>query len=257
MPLIASKNIGIDSYSFFVRKNPDVSTIEFIAETKLGSATAPSSTQTVTLPTGTIAGDLCLAYFLSYDNDNDYLVDGSRPSGFTNIYSAGTSWLVSSSTYMGLNVSYKVLTDADITTGSVSFTTNAGGGTVDQLAIILHTYRTNRPISTITLSSVNSGSGNSLVPTQTLLTAGITNAVLACGLVMGNLDNIATGSINMPSIIGLNTGGNVSNTSFSGPDFNSMRILVRYGTNPLNNIPVSNDADNGYNAMISFYMTIK
>lgn len=257
MPLIASESIGIDSYSFFIRKDPDVSVINFIAQNNLGAAVVSSSTQSVTLPTGSIAGDLCLAYFLSYDDDNDYLIATSKPSSFTNIYSAGTSWLVSTAKYMGLSVSYKILTAEDITAGSVSFTTNAGNGTVDQLAIVLHTYRTNRPISSITVSSVNSGSGASVVSTQTLLTAGIQNAVLACGLVMANQDNFSAGSISMTNITALNTSGTSSNTGFTGPDFNSMRIITRSGTNPINNITVSNDIDNGYNAMISFFMTIK
>jgi hypothetical protein len=186
-----------------------------------------STASTCTLPTGTAVGDYVILF------DRSTTTTDTIPSGWTSINKATT-------TGIRTNISYKVMTDADITAGSIT-------GMAGIVRKIMTTYRPNGKFNTFTVSTPGSQATTAAPTSQTL---GMNGAVSGSAVV-GFACYAATGAI---SSRGFSLSGS---TEYTSGTTNLYVTAISFTTTQSKFSSTITMTDSGTNTLQSFYLSWK
>jgi hypothetical protein len=186
-----------------------------------------STASTCTLPTGTAVGDYVILF------DRSTTTTDTIPSGWTSINKATTSGIRT-------NISYKVMTAADITAGSIT-------GMAGIVRKIMTTYRPNGKFNTFTVSTPGSQATTAAPTSQTL---GMNGAVSGSAVV-GFACYAATGAI---SSRGFSLSGS---TEYTSGTTNLYVTAISFTTTQSKFSSTITMTDSGTNTLQSFYLSWK
>ena len=210
--------------------------------TYVNAATGIGTTTRLTLthPSDVQAGDMCVLFHNTWDNDSDFV--DTAPTGFNMINT--DPYLYTTATYMAHSVSYNVVANP---ASSVTLPLcNGDTQSPDNQGYVALYFRPFKTISSVNFdSSVNLQETAANPTLQTVRAAGNTPPII----VFAQAKSLTT----IPPF--------VSSTTFDGfASFNATNIDANVGYKIYNTSPVDHDVDmndNGTNVLLSFYLRVE
>lgn len=202
-------------------------TLEFIE-------TDTTSTNTISPSANIAVGDLCVLFYMTYDNDADFVTSG--PSDFTEIYN--NAYLYAPATYNAVTIEARILTSTS------SFSAGTVNGTVDSRAVRTFYFRPSQALSSFTASTVNSQTTASNPSSQTVSASGGNSPLIVFG--HASTTGNAAFSTSSPAF---------DNTYTDSYTLSSITGYKIYNSSPEDHSIDMNDLGSG-NRLVSFYLEV-
>lgn len=193
-----------------------------------------SASTSIVLPPEVRAGDFCVFFHWTWDNDNDFVNSYPSTPSFTGM---GTNaFLYTSGTYLASAGSYRVLTDlTSIVTPSAS-----GGNTDDGYYTALY-FRPNFAITSVVSSTPNNQNTSGTPTNQTLTNVGVATPLIAFGYAQTATSTTASfnSGVNSPAFqqeilsAGANSSARIGFTIYNSSPQNHTVGMSDQGTNRL------------------------